>query len=94
MPLKSPRVLGQLRERLRFLHDSPRTEEAYVHWIRAFVRFHRLRHPAELGGGAVRSPLDVLARAEGWGRSRTSEIDPPCQPRKARRLGPSLIKVT
>ena len=46
-PLKSPRVLGQLRERLRFLHYSPRTEEVYVYWVKAFIRFHGLRHHAD-----------------------------------------------
>jgi len=66
------RLLEQLRERIRYLHYSIRTEEAYVHWVRAFVRFHGLRHPRERGaaevqaylswlaGGAVRSPLDAL----------------------------------
>ncbi len=30
-PLKSVRLLDQLRERIRLLHDSLRTEEAYVY---------------------------------------------------------------
>lgn len=60
-PLKSPRVLGQLRERLRFLHYSPRTEEVYVYWVKAFIRFHGLRHPAELGGADVEAFLTHLA---------------------------------
>jgi hypothetical protein len=52
-PLQTRRLLDQLRERIRFLHYSRRTEEAYVHWCRAFVRFHGLRHPRELKGPAV-----------------------------------------
>ena len=60
-PLKSPRVLGQLRERLRFLHYSPRTEEVYVYWVKAFIRFHGFRHPAELGGTEVEAFLTHLA---------------------------------
>ena len=51
-PLKSTRLLDQLRERIRALHYSLRTEEAYVYWCRAFIRFHRLRHPAEMGAAA------------------------------------------
>jgi integron integrase len=51
--LRSVKVLDQLRERIRYLHYSRRTEEAYVHWVRAFIRFHGLRHPCELGGGDV-----------------------------------------
>ena len=44
------RLLDQVRERVRYLHYSIRTEEAYVHWVRAFVRFHGLRHPKGMGG--------------------------------------------
>ena len=47
-PLRAERLLDQVRERVRYLHYSLRTEEAYVHWIRAFVRFHACRrHPRE-----------------------------------------------
>jgi hypothetical protein len=28
------------------LHYSLRTEEAYLYWCKAFIRFHGLRHPA------------------------------------------------
>jgi hypothetical protein len=45
-PLRSVKVLDQLRERIRYLHYSLRTEEAYVHWVRAFIRLHGVRHPA------------------------------------------------
>ena len=62
-PLKSVKVLDQLRERIRYLHYSIRTEEAYVHWVRAFIRFHGLRHPATLGGAEVEAFLSWLANA-------------------------------
>lgn len=52
-PLTSVRLLDQLRERIRLLHYSLRTEEAYVCWARAFIRFHGLRHPAEMGKAEV-----------------------------------------
>ena len=52
-PLRSARVLDQLRERCRLLHYSLRTEEVYAYWVKAFIRFHGLRHPAELGGPEV-----------------------------------------
>jgi Phage integrase, N-terminal SAM-like domain len=48
-PLRSTKVLDQVRERVRLLHYSRRTEEAYVHWSRAFIRFHGIRHPALMG---------------------------------------------
>jgi hypothetical protein len=38
---------------IRRLHYSPRTEEAYLQWIRAFVGFHRGRHPREMGAAEV-----------------------------------------
>ena len=37
-PLKSRRLLAQLRERLHFMHYSLRTEDAYVYWGKAFIR--------------------------------------------------------
>ncbi|RYF67002.1 MAG: integron integrase, partial [Comamonadaceae bacterium] len=60
-PLKSLRLLDQVRERIRLLHYSRRTEEAYVHWVRAFVRFHGIRHPKEMGGAEVEAFLAWLA---------------------------------
>ena len=59
-PLKSAKVLDQLRERIRYLHYSIRTEETYVYWVRAFIRFHRLRHPATMGGADVEAFLSWL----------------------------------
>lgn len=56
-----PRLLDQLRERVRYLHYSLRTEQAYVHWARAFVRFHGLRHPQEMGQPEVEAFLSWLA---------------------------------
>lgn len=32
--LKSSRLLDQVRERLRYMHYSLRTEQSYVYWIR------------------------------------------------------------
>ena len=55
------RLLDQLRQEIRYLHYSIRTEQAYVHWVRAFVRFHGMRHPAELGHSAVEAFLTWLA---------------------------------
>lgn len=60
-PLRSARVLDQLRERCRLLHYSLRTEEVYAYWVKAFIRFHGLRHPSELGGPEVEAFLMHLA---------------------------------
>ncbi len=64
-PLRATRLLDQVRERVRGLHYSLRTEEAYVFWCRAFVRFHGLRHPAEMGGPEVEAYLTHLAAQRG-----------------------------
>jgi integron integrase len=55
------RLLEALRQQVRSLHYSIRTEEAYVHWVRAFVHFHQRRHPVDLGGADVQAFLTWLA---------------------------------
>lgn len=39
---------------------SPRTIAAYTAWVRRYVRFHRLRHPATMGDREVRAFLTWL----------------------------------
>lgn len=63
--LRAVRLLDQMRERLRMLHYSLRTEEAYLHWCKAFIRFHGRRHPAEMGGPEVEAFLTHLAAERG-----------------------------
>lgn len=55
------RLLDQARDRLRVKHYSLRTEQAYVGWIRRFIRANGLRHPRELGGLEVEAFLTLLA---------------------------------
>lgn len=64
-PLQSVKLLDQVRERIRYLHYSRRTEEAYVHWCRAFIRFHGIRHPAEMGRPEVEAFLTWLSAERG-----------------------------
>lgn len=59
--LKSGRLLDQLRERIRYAHYSLRTEKTYVYWVRFFIRFHKLRHPTEMGSTEVEAFLTHLA---------------------------------
>jgi integron integrase len=59
--LQSSRLLDQVRERIRYLHYSIRTEQAYVQWVRAFVRFHGMRHPSEMGRVEIEEFLSWLA---------------------------------
>ena len=61
-PPSPPRkLLDQVRDRLRALHYSLRTEDAYVFWIRRYILFHGKRHPRELGGPDAEAFLTALA---------------------------------
>jgi len=53
--------LEQVSRAVRARRYSPRTEEAYVSWIRRFVRYHNMRHPDDLGSEEVNSFLTYLA---------------------------------
>ena len=52
-----PKLLDQLKCCIRNKYYSLRTEEAYVYWARWFIRFHGLRHPAEMGAAEVNTFL-------------------------------------
>ena len=58
------RLLAELRRVLRVRHYSRRTEDAYVGWIRRFVRHCGLRHPRDLGAPELGSFLSHLAEHE------------------------------
>jgi integron integrase len=70
---RGPRLFEVVRARLRAKHYSPRTEEAYVGWIRRFVRFHRPRHPRALGEGDVTAFLTSLAVQQGVAASTQNQ---------------------
>src|SRR3954469_13341255 len=55
------KLLDHVREEIRARHYSRRTEEAYIHWIRQYIRFHGLRHPRELGSSEIAAFLTWLA---------------------------------
>src|SRR3989440_4705871 len=56
-----PKLLDRLRAALRLRHYSPRTEEAYVAWVRRFILFHGKRHPLEMGAAEINAFLTHLA---------------------------------
>jgi integrase len=56
-----PKLLDQVRERIRVKHYSLRAEDAYLHWIRRFIIFHGKRHPRQMGGPEVEAFLSHLA---------------------------------
>jgi integron integrase len=58
---KPPRLLDQVRGRLRRLGMAKRTEEVYVGWIRRFILSNDKRHPSEMGAAEVERFLTALA---------------------------------
>ena len=56
-----PRLMGQVRERLRVKHYSIRTEQVYTDWIKRFILFHGKRHPETMGAPEVEAFLTHLA---------------------------------
>ena len=57
----APRLLSLVRDRIRRKHYSIRTEQAYLHWVKAFVRFHGMKHPADMGAPELESFLTYLS---------------------------------
>jgi hypothetical protein len=49
-----PKLLDQVRLALRTRHDRLRTEQIYVAWIKRFIFFDGVRHPAEMGEQEIR----------------------------------------
>ena len=58
---RGPRLLDQVRARLRLKHYSLRTEQAYVGWIRRFILAMGKRHPRDMGVAEVEGFLSSLA---------------------------------
>ena len=56
-----PKLLDQVRAKIRLKHYSIRTEQAYVDWIRRYILFHGKRHPQEMGKPEVEQFLSHLA---------------------------------
>lgn len=57
----APKLLDQVRARIRVKHYSIRTEDQYVHWIKRFIVFHGKRHPRDMGAAEVEAFLSDLA---------------------------------
>lgn len=60
-PTPAPKLLEQVRQRLRVKHYSLRTERSYMGWIRNFILFHNKRHPRDMAAAEVEAFLSYLA---------------------------------
>jgi len=56
-----PKLLDRVRHAIRTRHYSPRTEEAYIHWIRRYIVFHEKQHPSTLSAPDISRFLTWLA---------------------------------
>ena len=70
-----PKLREQVSRAVRGRRYSPRTEEAYVAWVRRFVQYHGLEHSDELGVAEVNAFLTHLAV------ERRASASTQCQPR-------------
>jgi hypothetical protein len=51
--MNPPKVMVQLRDRIRAKRYSIRTEASYVDWARRYILFHGKRHPRGMGTAAA-----------------------------------------
>lgn len=56
-----PKLLDQVRAKIRLNHYSLRTEDAYADWVKRFILFHGKRHPRDMGAAEVEQFLTYLA---------------------------------
>ena len=57
-------LMTEMRAALRARHYSRRTEQAYCLWVRRFIRFHGVRHPADMAEPEINAFLTHLAVSE------------------------------
>ncbi len=60
--MQAPKLLDRVRDTMRLLRLSYRTEESYIQWIKAYIHFHKKRHPKDLNETHIRSFLVHLAK--------------------------------
>jgi len=61
----SSRFIDQLRMFMRTRHMAWATEKTYVLWVRRYIRFHKKRHPVEMGAVEIEEYLNHLALVGG-----------------------------
>jgi site-specific recombinase XerD len=57
----APKLLDQVRGKIRLKHYSIRTEQAYLDWIKRFILHFDKQHPKDLGAEEVERFLTYLA---------------------------------
>ncbi len=62
--MSKPRLLDQIRTKIRYKQYSIRTEQAYIYWTKRYIFFHSKRHPQEMGAKEIESFLSHLGRVD------------------------------
>jgi len=70
---RDPKLLDRVREAIRVRHYSRRTERTYVQWIKRFIVFHGIRHPAQMDKTEVSQFLTHLAVVKNVSASTQSQ---------------------
>ena len=55
------KLLDDVRNVMRLRHYSYETEKIYIYWIRKYIFFHNIKHPAEMGAPEIETFLTHLA---------------------------------
>ena len=76
IPVRPAKFLDRLRVTMRARGLAYTTEKTYIHWIRSFIRFHRMRHPQEMGPAEVDQFLSWLAADPVTGVIRRHHLHP------------------
>jgi integron integrase len=61
MNSKPKKLLDQVGEIIRRKHYSPKTEQAYLNWIKQYILFHDKKHPQDMAATEVKVFLTHLA---------------------------------
>ena len=59
-PVPVPKLLDQVRGKIRLKHYSIRTEQAYTDWIKRFILHFGKKHPRDMGAAEVEQLLTHL----------------------------------
>ena len=70
---RAPRLMDQIRGRIRRLGLALRAEEAYCGWIRRFILHHGKCHPRDMGSVEVEAFLTDLASRRGVAASTQNQ---------------------
>ena len=77
-PKRPPGLIQRYREELQARHYARRTVSSYEHWLRRFLRFHRMRHPRTMGEAEINAFLSHLATKERVSASTQTKRWRPC----------------